>query len=69
MTLFFINAVSMIIGFNVGRYIALVNSYVGLFMGLFVYATIISAINFLGTFIILSGYSLIRYRRLFSPFA
>ncbi len=67
--LFLVNFVSMLFGFNVGRYIMMATGYTGIFIGLFIYAVIISTANFVGTFVILSLYSLVFRRRLFSPFA
>ena len=49
-------------------YAAYINRFLGVLGGLFVLATIISAINFILTFIVLTIYSLIKGRGLFNPF-
>jgi len=66
--LLIINIAALLFGFNINKYVVIVNSYTGLFVGLFVFATIISALNFVGSFVILTVYSLIKNRQFFSPF-
>ncbi len=63
------NTVSMILGYSIDKYVGLVNSYSGLFVGLFIYSTTISLANFIASFLILSLYTLVTKRRLFSPFS
>lgn len=64
-----VNTAALLLGYNINKYIMMANSYTGLFSGLFIYATIISAANFVGSVAVLSLYSLAVKRRLFSPFA
>lgn len=45
-----------------------INKWVGTFGALFVYATIISAINFLFSYVVLSLYTVIRFKRVVNPF-
>jgi len=66
--LFVINSAALIFGYNITKYIMTANGYLGLFSGLFIFAAVLSTLFFLSSFIILSGYSLIRYRRLVNPF-
>ncbi len=68
-TLLVINLIALIFGFSIEKYVQIVNRYTALFTGLFIYAVIISAANFVGSFAVLSVYSLIVKRRLFHPFA
>lgn len=49
-------------------YAAHINSFLGVLGSLFVLATIVSAINFILSFIILSIYSVIKGNRMFNPF-
>ncbi len=55
-------------GFSVVDYVLGVNAYIGFFAALFVYASIISAFNFVLSYAVLSVYSLLRYRRIVNPF-
>lgn len=52
---------------KIESYAAGINKWVGMFGGLFVFATIISGINFIATYIILTIYNLIRRRGLINP--
>lgn len=53
--------------FQINTYASSINKWVGQFGALFVYASIISAINFIITYVILNIYSLIRGRGIVNP--
>ncbi|MCF8231616.1 MAG: hypothetical protein K9J27_05445 [Bacteroidales bacterium] len=65
--LLLVNFVTLLFGLDISKYVFMVNRYTGMFFGLFVYAIVISAINFILSYVLLTLYTLIRYRRLFNP--
>lgn len=61
------NFFTLLFGVDISRYVLMANRYTGMFFGLFVYAIVVSAINFILSYLLLSFYALIRYGRLFNP--
>ncbi|MCF8337409.1 MAG: hypothetical protein K9I74_05445 [Bacteroidales bacterium] len=65
--LLLVNFFTLLFGLDISKYVFMANRYTGMFFGLFVYAIVISAINFILSYVLLSFYTLLRYRRLFNP--
>jgi len=65
--LFVVNGISLFVGIDVWKYIVVASRAMGMFVGLFMYATIISGLNFVVSYLILTPYSLLRYRSLINP--
>lgn len=65
--LFVVNLAASLMSFNINQFIMKGSGYTGMFVGLFIFAVIISAANFLLAFVVLNLYSLIRFRKLVNP--
>lgn len=68
LVLLLINFFTLLLGFNVSKYILLVNQYNGFLIALFIYSIIISLINFILSYFFLSIYSKKKYGVLLNPF-
>ena len=66
--LFVINILTVALGLDFSRYTFMGVSYTGMVFGMFVYAILISAINFLISYTLISACTLLRFRRLINPF-
>ncbi len=64
-----INCILVFFQINSSSYVGLISSYSLMLSGIFVFATIISGLFFISSFILLNVYTLIRYRKMFHPFA
>jgi len=66
--LFAVNIIALIFGYGISENVLRINTHTGILFGLFLYAIIISLINFLVSYFVLSLYTFIRFRRLVNPF-
>ncbi len=64
-----INAISLFFNINISAYIQHISNYTNMVTGIFTISTIISALFFLSSYIVLNIFTLIRYRKAFHPFA
>ncbi len=62
-----VNFLTLLFGFDITTYVFKASKYTGMFFGLYIYAIIISFLNFIVSFVLLSLYTLVRYGRLFNP--
>ncbi len=63
-----VNGVALLFHFNASTYIMKAHAYTRLFDSLFIYAIVISFLNFAVSWIVLNIYALVRYRRIVNPF-
>lgn len=66
--LFIVNFIALIFGYDISEIVLRINAYTGILFGLFLYAIIISSINFLVSYFLLAVYTFLRYKRLINPF-
>lgn len=62
-----VNLIALLAGYDISKYIFYAGSYTGMFFGVYVYAILVSLLNFVVSFTLLSVYSLVRYRKLYNP--
>jgi len=65
--MFVINIAALVFSFEVNSYILKASNYTGMFVGLFIFTVIVSAVNFVAVFIVLSIWSAIRHGKLVNP--
>lgn len=63
-----INGIALVAGFDFTHYVRLLNKQMGILTGIFIFAFIISAFNFLVSFFVLSIVSLLRKKGFVNPF-
>ena len=63
-----LNTIALLMKQDIRTYIFIAGSYFGLFFGIYLYATLISLLNFTASFVLLSAYSWIRFHRFINPF-
>ncbi len=63
-----INTICLFFKVDISTYVTQLSNYTNMVTGIFTIATIISALFFLFSFIVLNIYCLIRYRKIFHPF-
>ncbi len=65
--LFVANLIAIIFGYDINQYVVKAGQYTGMFIGLFVFATIISATYFVFAYAVLSILTFIKDRKLVNP--
>ncbi len=66
--LLIINTIGLIFNLDISKNIGLISSYTILSIGLFTFITVCSTLFFVGSFLILNIFSIIRFRKFFHPF-
>jgi hypothetical protein len=65
--LFMINLAALPLSFDVNSYILKASNYTGMLVGLFIFAVIVSTVNFILVFVTLSFWSALRHGKLINP--
>ena len=66
--LLLVNTIALLINQDISTYIFKAGSYFGMLFGIYLYAILISLLNFMVSFLALSLYSWLRFRRFVNPF-
>lgn len=64
-----INSICVFFNVDPSRYVTIISRYANMATGIFTFATVLSAMFFVVSLVLLNAYTLIRYRKPFHPFA
>lgn len=64
-----VNSICLFLKVDISRWVSVLSGYSNMATGIFTFATVLSAMFFVGSWVVLNIYTLIRYRKPFHPFA